>query len=870
MAIRHYYNFILYFDYVATAEKDPAGRIQKFSVRVFDSPVGEGEFEEEINIQDWDDLETWRSALAARSISTADFQKFAVRLGELMLPTDARKLFTRSLLLLQQGEGLRIRLRLTPELAFLPWEFFLLEETIPGFKHPALDHRISVVRHEAISIPAPPFRASPYRRVIVAMASPEPYPHLDLAGEQKAIKEKLVNSHGVKAEYYPDFDQTTAPAGITKHDIDVILDKPADVFHFSGHGSFKTIEQDGKDIKQGLLVLAKEHNKADEIGSQMLGNMLAAGNIRLVVLGACESGERDRFQKWSSVALALLRGGIPAVIAMQFSVYDDLTKFFLSKLYENLVAGLEIDEAVNKGRKAVFNEDEKVRDWGTPVLYLRNSGGKIFPPVLDEQARLLALQASDQDTTRDEIYLEWMQERALASPDQLNLLKQGGNSLNLSLVDSILLLKSALVNNQQLAFWVEQLRKTGKEWLLVVNENRQILDEEKIESNAQELGFTKDLPNPPSGVKMLAWSAAVHRDNLVSQTAALALLAAKPENALEEIQTAVGKSQLSKRRQRRARLIGVLAEASSEISKDLPKRLDNFQDRAAVWGWRVRWRIKRSRSQMIRWGLGGAFGAGLALAIWRGFLAIFNDRYIGPEFAIQSYWGFIIGLFMTAGMLLSSPLLLLDPDNLDKKQEKRRTRLSILLGAVGFSLASGLVMWMTGVEITWSGFLTFLLTSFLAGIALGIGLVGQPWAGWPKGAKDWLKRLLLPALLLALLQAPALFEGMKYANGKYILGENQLWKIASIFNDSNNMLTSYYSYLERIFEKCNLGVNVQSYLDCSNVGLLVGHWGQLLSILDAVLTGIVMVVGMLVGMNISETWLGKSWRKLVSRLGFSD
>jgi hypothetical protein len=784
-------------------------------------------------------------------------------------------LYQRSLIKVQ-NDGLRIRMRLIPELASLPWEYFLIKshegEITPGLDHPALDHRISIVRHEAISVPAQPFSATPHRRVVFAMASPEPYenyPKLDLAGEQTAIKERLNLVSGVKAEYYPDYDEAVDPYGITKERVNSILNEPADVFHFSGHGIYEPDGQNGNGSGQGLLVLADERNQADEVKSNVLGSILAQGQIRLVVLDACETGERDRFQQWSSVAMALLRVGIPAVVAMQFSVYDDLTKVFASKLYEYLVGGLDIDEAVTQGRKAVYLADSEERDWGAPVLYMRNSGGKLFPPVTDEQALLKVEQATQQDAARDEVLLGWLQKGALASPAQLEVLQQGGESLNLSHLDAVLLLQSAVASDQPPAFWVEQLRRSAK-GSRKVNETGSKALEEELDQIIGKLGPRGELPPVPDKVRTLAWSPAVHPDSLTSQTAALALLAIDPENALDDIHKSLRKAPIADRR-RRAQLIGILAEASHEISEELPKRRDNFRDRAAVWWWRVRWRIRRTRTRLVRWSLGGAFGAGLALAIWRALLAIFNARTMGTEFAIQSYWGFIIGLFTTVGMLLAAPFLLLDLDDLTPQEEKRRNRLALLLGAVGFSLANGLVMWLNGLGLTTNTLLLFLLSSFLAGGAIGIGLYKQPWSGWPDGIGEWFKRLALPALLLAVLQAPVMWETITRPEGGYLL-DNAQWLIASIFESSEALVNkySYYSLLNPIFDQCVPGILGQSCLACPDTSFFTGCFEQWLSILDAAVTGVVLIWGMMTGLHFPTTRLGRGWKKLMTRLGFLD
>jgi hypothetical protein len=52
-------DFVIYTDYIDGAGKDAKGRPKRYSVRVFDSPVGEGEREEEIKVRDWNQLEKW-------------------------------------------------------------------------------------------------------------------------------------------------------------------------------------------------------------------------------------------------------------------------------------------------------------------------------------------------------------------------------------------------------------------------------------------------------------------------------------------------------------------------------------------------------------------------------------------------------------------------------------------------------------------------------------------------------------------------------------------------------------------------------------------------------------------------------------------
>jgi hypothetical protein len=881
MSIHNYRDFTIFAEEISEVERDQNGPPRKFSLRIFDSPVGEGEFGEEVTINDWEKIEKWRTALAKRTISPKDLIEFARRLGTIILPPYARGLYKRSLDKLEEGEGLRVRLRLTQELAFLPWEYALVElhggePTAEDYW--ALDFRISIVRHEAIDRPAAPFRSTATRRVIFATASPKPYekyPELRLSEEQKAIKEQLNKVHGVLAEYHPDFKTEKDSKGITQDEIQELLKEPADIFYFSGHGIFRKDPQTTHG--HGAIIIADENNKAQELQADILSGMLAEGHIRLVILDACESGERDRYQQWSSVALALLKAGIPAVVAMQFSIYDDLTKEFSRILYGYLVAGLTIDEAVAQGRRAVYRADSKQRDWGSPVLYMRNAGGNIFPPVTDEQVRLEAVRISEQDATLSSVMMRWAREGGLASKAQLEFLKQGGDSVQFTPLDAVLLLRSAVEYDQYSNDWVEVLRKVGLAWLGQVHTREHVTAETEMDLAEKQLGLDAQILNPaPEKVGNLTWSAVSNGDTRTAQTAALALLALGPETVINQIQEALQEiSDTGLRRRRRAVLLGTLAEADPKMATILPKEIDNIQDRLAVWWWRVRKNVRRDQAQIRQWSLGGAIGGALALAVLRAFLAIFNSRPMGSEFAVNSYWGFIVGLGLVFGIVLAGPLMLQNSMVPEPGQERRLDTLAILLGGLGFSVANGLVAWMTGLGLSLAMFFRFVLTTFCSGMGLSLGLFKQPRAGWLLGAGGWLKRLAMAAIALALLQSPVLCEAATKPGGGYWL-DNAQWTISAITETSQSIVNKYsfYPFLNTRFNRC---VAVETGTCCfacsssatkpSTTGFLSTCLAQWLSVIDAALVGVVMTLGITAGIHFSQTRLSRFWTRLRARWG---
>jgi hypothetical protein len=882
--MRNYRDFIIYTDYYEGVSRDAKDRPGKCSLRVFDSPMGEGEHDDPVVITDWDQLDRWRNELASKDMRPDHFEAFARRLGELILPSYARQLYQGSLGLIWNNvdDRLRVRLRLIPELAYLPWEYALVqlhEGEITDEDYWALNFRVSVVRHEMIAVPAAPFGTSPSRRVIFAMASPKPYelyPPLDLAGEQRAIKSELKLLHGVVPEYYPDFDSTQPEAGATEDTIRRELQNPADIFHFSGHGVFRSESANppGRSGGHGAILLARENNQAEEIDAGALSSLLAEGHIRLVVLDACESGERDMFLRWSSVATALMKKGIPAVVAMQFSVYDDLAKEFARKIYEYLVPGLTIDEAVTQGRIAMRRKDAEASDWGSPVLYLRNSGGNIFPPVTDENACALALKTAEQDTTLSEVVMRWTQDGAPASKEQLLYLEQAHSALHLKPLDALLLLRSAVMQDQEAGTWVEELRKVGAQWLSQIQAPP--IPAQKTELPRKLLGVDNtSLPAAAGKVSRLAWSAVLSSNLFTGQTAALALLALAPGEVISQIREALPAiDDGRRRRRRRAALIGTLAEADPEVAKTIPRAFDNAPDRTAIWWWRARKHIRYSSPAIARWTIGGALGGGLALAVYRAVLALFNSLPVGTEFAINSYWGFLSTLGLVLGIVVAGPLLLQDPSRPAPSRRGQVAALAVFLGALGFCAASALVVFFNGISLGMTAgiFMRYLATSLLVGLGLGLGLYDQPRAGWSLGVGGWVKRLGIAAVFLALIQLPVLCEGLTRSGGGYWLSNAQ-WLAAPIIQPSEAITNQYslYPCLQSLFESCHPGEVGRCCFACQAAGgsavsnLFSDCFEQWLSVLDAALVGIVLCLGITVGIDFPHTGLGRRLAELKAR-----
>jgi hypothetical protein len=880
MSVHNYRDFVIYTAAVPRTGADGKDRPNRYSLRVFDSPVGEGERDETVEVDDWDELELCRTALAGHRIAREDFRAFARRLGEMILPPYARAIYRRSLDKTDEaGDGLRIRLRLLPALSCLPWEYAqvaLHEGEATAQDYWGQDYRLSIVRHEMIAVPAPPFRSTPRRRVIFAMASPKPhkkYPRLKLPEEQKGIREELNRIPGVEAEYLPDYEKEPHSTGTTVDAVEAALNEPADIFHFSGHGDSRETEPAGWGGRpgSGVLVFDDGAHFAQEARADMISQLLAEGQVRLAVLDACETGQRDMFQRWSSVALALLQRGIPAVVAMQYSIRDDAAKEFAKRIYEELVAGRTIDEAVAKGRLAISRFDQRTLDWGSPVLYMRNSGGIIFPPVADADARREAEQSSERDSTLNDTVMGWTRKGMLASNEQLEILEQGGDSLKPSPAEAVLLLRSALVAGRDTTFWVMKLRSAGGKWLREITAAPLPRGEEDAGPARRCLGLDgRILPPLPQNIPALAWAAVRHPDDTTSQTAALALLAQKGGDAVAAIQGALERIPRCERRGRRAMLLGTLAETDAAIDQALQRIAGGLRDRFAIWSWRARKHLAFNRPKILRWSFQGALGAALALAAYRSILAVFSTRLVGTEFAVYSYWGFLAGLGLTFGTTLAVPLLLQDHGKLKPGAECRATLPAILLGAAGFCAAGALTFVLNSYGFQPAVFLLTLGTTFLAGLGLGLGLIRQPQAGWHMGAGGWFRRLAAAALVLALLQLPVLCEAAAGPDGAAYL-PNLRWLVSPI-QESTQSLADKFFFLGGLFPQNDLNAILESGQCCFAcgsaaegslpAGLLQGCFIQWLTVLDAALTGLALTAGATAGMHFNPAAFREWWSKV--------
>jgi hypothetical protein len=271
-----------------------------------------------------------------------------------------------------QGRGLRIKLRIEPpELHVVPWEL-LFDPGLTEFL--ALSRQTPLVRYLAVSQPILPLAVEPPLRILVMAASPNGVAALDLKQEQVRLAAALAPLVGQRRA------EIVWLAGQRWRDLQEAMQRgPWHVFHYIGHGAYD--EAQG----EGVLVVADDDGGPRLLSGDEFARLFdGQPALRLAVLNACEGARGDEQRAFSSLGSALVRRGLPAVIAMQYALSDGAAVEFSRTFYTALAAGLPVDAATSEARKALSLSRPQSLEWLTPVLFLRAPDGQLWPSVPPE------------------------------------------------------------------------------------------------------------------------------------------------------------------------------------------------------------------------------------------------------------------------------------------------------------------------------------------------------------------------------------------------------------------------------------------------------------------------------------------------------
>ncbi|WP_345148742.1 CHAT domain-containing protein [Arthrobacter ginkgonis] len=263
-----------------------------------------------------------------------------------------------------RSQRLRVVLRLAaPKVAALPWEM-LFDPATESY----LCHDLPLLRRiPAADYNLRPLEVTPPLRILGIVAAPHDLPGLDTDAERQHLDQALAKpvADGL-------IELVWAPRATWDGIQTTLMDGPWHVLHFIGHGDYDVNRQEGR------IALESDTGRADRVESSRLMYLLheAEPTPRLVVLNSCSSGEAGTEDLFSGTAAALVRGGISAVAAMQFTVSDRAAIAFARGFYAAIAHGRDVDRAAGSGRRSILGLG--TLEWVTPVLYVRGGSTQLF------------------------------------------------------------------------------------------------------------------------------------------------------------------------------------------------------------------------------------------------------------------------------------------------------------------------------------------------------------------------------------------------------------------------------------------------------------------------------------------------------------
>ncbi|NCR66329.1 MAG: tetratricopeptide repeat protein [Microcystis aeruginosa LL11-07] len=300
----------------------------------------------------------------------------------------------------------------SPEFQALHWE--ALKD--PDLPRPfSIDCIISRQRRGATVVPVQ-MATYPTINLLVVIARPNEESDVNYRTISRPLVE-LVNSSEIPVKI--DILRPGTYESLTRH-----LDEKGEgyyhVIHFDVHGGLMKYEQyerqvhgdswryqrgwgledlaEYEGVKAFLFLEGEEKGQATPVEATELANLLTGKNIPICILNACQSAKQisqeSEDYRETSLGSRLMTAGMQAVVAMGYSVTVSAAKLMMKPIYQQLLNGKDLTEAMRKGRLELFNNKQRrayyntiidLEDWLLPVIYCRGKINLNLRPFTPEE-----------------------------------------------------------------------------------------------------------------------------------------------------------------------------------------------------------------------------------------------------------------------------------------------------------------------------------------------------------------------------------------------------------------------------------------------------------------------------------------------------
>ncbi len=279
-----------------------------------------------------------------------------------------------------RGEMLRLRLGLKGnKLPRLPWEVLNAgeKEGIQSLRRPIATGTDTVFsryqpgitllegRSPAVIEPGQPVR------ILMVIAAPTDQERLELHNEAIHLQEELNHPAGLATRsastLHPNLQLTILEQPGRAELTQALEQGRFHILHYAGHSNL--------DVAGGALYLVNQRTGLTEtLSGDDLAGLLVNNGIRMAVFNSCRGAHTaamSEHQEERNLAEALVKRGIPAVLAMAERIPDNVALTLTRLFYRNLKQGYPIDLSLSRARQGLisaYGSDQLY--WALPILYL--------------------------------------------------------------------------------------------------------------------------------------------------------------------------------------------------------------------------------------------------------------------------------------------------------------------------------------------------------------------------------------------------------------------------------------------------------------------------------------------------------------------
>lgn len=226
-------------------------------------------------------------------------------------------------------------------------------------------------------------------RILMAISAPTDQANLELKQEglqlQKELESRSINSNGQQLSIelniieQPDREQLTQALEQGKYQ----------VFHYAGHSGLGSAGGE-------LYLVSSKTGLSERLSGDDLAGLLVNNGIQMAVLNSCRGaygGTSDLTSDLSSndnLAEALVRRGIPSVLAMAERIPDRVSLTLTRLFYRNLIQVYPVDLSLSRARQGLISAyGSHQLYWALPVLYLHPEfDGHLLKNITNNQEKL--------------------------------------------------------------------------------------------------------------------------------------------------------------------------------------------------------------------------------------------------------------------------------------------------------------------------------------------------------------------------------------------------------------------------------------------------------------------------------------------------